>query len=126
MNYPLTLGISYKNDIEYQQQFCHLVNMTLSIKDSLDEWNDKYTTQFLDLLYSETHTINVFRDLYSIAASKIISMNCEIGFAILMSFTYFETFHQCLVFFFQQDKKDEILFQNHPSFILLKSMLNTK
>ena len=127
MNYPTSLGISYTNDIEYQTQFCHLINETLLIKDSTDEWNDKNTTQFLDIIYSKTHHIGIFSELYTIAASKIISMNCEIGFAILMSFTYLEIFHQCLTFYFQQNKiENEMILRNHPSFILLKSMLNTK
>ena len=126
MKYPLGLGISYTTDSDYQRSVCHLINETLSIHCSIDEWNQENARCFLDNIYLKTHNIEIFNELYTLAASKMISVDPEIGLAVLFSFTYFEIFHQCLTFYFHQDKIDDnARLINHPSFILLRNMLNT-
>lgn len=119
MNYPISLGISYKTDTEYQKCFCALINQTVTSDQSFDdEWDEDNVTLFLNFIYTKTSTIESFQQLYLDAAATMMSIDPEIGVAILFSFTYFEIFHQCIVSFFNNKKIDD-----DPSFLLLKSML---
>lgn len=123
MNYPITLGILYKTDSEYQKCFCALINKTVTLETFDDEWSEERVTLFLNFIYTKTSSFYLFQQLYISAAATMMTLDPEMGLAILFSFTYLEFFHPCLVAFFQSNQE---IPENHPSFLLLKDKLNKK
>ena len=131
MNYPTHLGINYQTDSEYRKCFCQIIKYTLyplsiiekdneCIEDEPDDnWDTNKVNIFLDFILSKTSMFKIFNELYLQASSTMMMIDVEIGIAILFSFTYFKLFHQCLVFFFQQN---DIELQHFPPFLSLKEM----
>lgn len=125
MNYPTSLGINYQTDNEYRKCFCTVINQTLNPEDDNksiendDDWDKDKVNIFLDFIILKTSMSKIFNELYLQASSTMMIIDIEIGVAILFSFTYFQLFHQCLVYFFHHD---EIKLQQFPSFLSLKQM----
>lgn len=66
--------------------------------ETMDEWlfDSECVEDKMNLLYKKTQHISAFRELYLLAAAKMISLNPEIGIAVLFSYDYFEYFHRLL------------------------------
>lgn len=60
-------------------------------------YDETYMTRFLDDTYALTREHPIFKELYEIAAGKMLSLNPEIGLAVLMSYDYLYFFYGCLL-----------------------------
>ena len=65
-------------------------------------------------LASLTMEYTQFRELYRKAASFMISLDLEIGLAILMSYDYFQDFHAVLVDFIGASDKNMVFDNSDP------------
>ena len=116
--YPINLIISYNNDFEYRK----CINNLFSCNDN-DEYDDKSATVFLDFVFRKTKNIYSFKSLYIISASSMMSTDQSLGLIVLLSYTYLESFHKCLVFYFTNlttYKKD---IENNESYQVLLNLL---
>ena len=131
MKYPINIVVKYSNDKEYRnclrQIFSMNTNSTWNDSDitDLDEVSqdellyDFYaSTNFLDFIYDETKNNTSFIELYSLAASVMISTDTNIGLAVLFSYDYFIYFHKCLCIFFDDNNNNNI--ETNDFFIYLK------
>jgi len=110
--YDLDYQIKYENDKEYrhcirrlfymQPKMTLLDNMLID-EVSLDEmdYDETQIDKTLGLIFEKTKSHPSFKKLYIVAASKMISMNEEIGQAVLMSYDYLGLYHKCLGSFFR-------------------------
>lgn len=130
--YNITVNVNYNDNYSYRSCLRAVTNMCKSdiyvpwdkMDDDLDEEtidemlfdNVKMTTS-MDYIYNKTHTIPKFKELYSLAAGKMLSTNQSIGLAILFSFDYFSYFHKCLIDFFNNNDV------NSSNFDILKNKL---
>ena len=104
MSYNTDFIVHYTNNTEYRKQFRALFNMIAQNQDddideeTLDEQNydNKQSTIILDHIYSITKDNTYFIQMYADAAALMMSADPEIGLAVLFSYDYFATFHQCL------------------------------
>ena len=66
--------------------------------ETMDEWlfDSECVEHKMNALYKKTQHISAFRELYLLAAAKMISLNPEIGMAVLFAYDYFEYFHPLL------------------------------
>ena len=116
--YPSNLVISYHDNAGYRNSLRQLMSMkpvcpwdtdTLCEIDqeSQDEWNcdDTVVGTFLDAVYAHTKDNEQFRKLYVAAAGAMISEDPNIGLAVLFSYDYLCSFHQCLCHFFQHSSQ---------------------
>lgn len=60
-------------------------------------YDETYMTRFLDDTYALTREHPIFKELYEIAAGKMLSLDHEIGLAVLMSYDYLYFFYGCLL-----------------------------
>jgi hypothetical protein len=98
----------YTNNTEYRQALRDFFNMDISIcQQQFDDEMDNETADELAFdaetverkmneLYETTRNSNAFQTLYSHAAGKMLSLNPEIGLAVLLSYDYFSYFAQVL------------------------------
>ena len=77
-DFPEDIPIEYRNEMSYD-----IDNMTLA----------------LDFVYKKTKTHPVFKKLYILGASKMISDDDTIGLAIMFSYDYLKYFHPCFSFY---------------------------
>lgn len=62
-------------------------------------YDDKYMSDFLDSVYADTKDHPLFKKIYELAAAKMLSLNPEIGLAVLMSYDYLRYFYNCVLDF---------------------------
>lgn len=74
-----------------------------SREDDIDEetadeqyYDETYMATFLDSIYLKTKDHALFKELYEIAAGKMLSLNPEIGLAVLLSYDYLALFYRCV------------------------------
>lgn len=119
----------YTNNTEYRQSLREFFNMNISIcqqqqQQQFDDEMDKETADELAFdaeaverkmneLYETTRNSKAFQILYSHAAAKMLSLNPEIGLAVLLSYDYFSYFAQVL------KRMDETDIESSDSYNLL-------
>jgi hypothetical protein len=111
MDYPITLDITYENDEEYRVCLCQLLKMT-------DDFSLNF--EYIDFIYLQTEKVQLFAELYEIAAGTMITTDKTIGLAVLFSYTYLANFHKCLVDYFKEPNSNLAVNDN---FITLFQMI---
>lgn len=133
MQYNIEYKVNYSNNISYRHDLRKVFLMDMSntpdltyIEDLDDETEDEMLYDFdavqkgLDYVYNNTISHLLFKELYEIAASKMLSLDTNIGITILFSYDYFELFHLCLVDYFT----DPITFTlTNPHYVRLKNKI---
>ena len=111
--YNTTIKVRYDNNTEYRIAIRNVFNMDITktyndmklsdIEDLDDETADEITydettmSDGLKYLYENTIENSLFFEIYILAAGKMLSVDADIGLAILLSYDYFQLFHACLV-----------------------------
>ena len=108
--------IQYTNNIEYRNCLRQLFHMThMKNDDDIDvvtqdenNYDNDASTIAMDYIYKITKDSVPIQQLYDIAASKMFSIDREIGLAVLFSYDYMSLFHDCILSFIKApDKFDE-------------------
>jgi hypothetical protein len=110
--YPSDVIINYNNTNQYRICLRGLFDMDsinypdMNQYEDLDdvtrdelEYDENSTKIALDYIYSKTKNNSIFKELYLLAAAKMISTDRETGLIILLSYDYLVLFHPCLVTF---------------------------
>lgn len=109
--YNWSMSTNYHNNTEYRQCVRELffmkplTDLDSDIDDiSRDEmdFDDSSIHKVMDELFQGTREHPLFRELYLLAAARLISEDLTMGQAILFSYDYLEVFHHCLVCFFRE------------------------
>jgi hypothetical protein len=108
----------YSTDVEYRQYFRKItemreqvfhrepdhVDLNEGIPEDMDEttldeymYDEDAVTKTFDRIYQVTKDNVQFQELYDLAAAQMISMDREIGLAILMTYDYLWLFNACVV-----------------------------
>jgi len=123
--------IHYTNDFEYRAWLRYLFCMRFSdedednknngstpitdedddidiiTRDELD-YNEQASIDALDYVYVQTKDNTLFQELYSLAASKMLSLDRNIGLSVLYSYDYMALFHCCVCCYIEKpDEFDE-------------------
>jgi hypothetical protein len=125
MNYNTTYEVVYSNDQEYRQCLREVLRLNLSysqekiqqLLEATDEEEfdsetedemlfDETTAAIMNFIFEKTKDQPEFRELYLMAAAKLISENISIGMTICFSYDYFYLFHQYLVIFLVENRID--------------------
>ena len=102
--------VEYYDDLEYRKWLRKLFCMTppKDLDTDLDEitmdennYDEEAAKKAMDSIYENTHKHPVFRILYEKAAGCMLSMDNEIGLAVLFSYDYMAMFHKCIQRFFE-------------------------
>lgn len=131
MKYNTQLQVLYNNDHEYRLCIRNVFNMDMTqpekyiqtLKDvngeeideeTMDEllFDENTMKKGLEYIYSMTHNIPEFREIYELAAAKMISTNTNIGLSICFAYDYFIMFHKYLVIYLSENRIDETIYQN--------------
>lgn len=137
MNMTTTKLFQYKNNTEYRQCIRTLFSMdinkytteisTAEFLNSLDDetldeitYDENAATKTLDTIYSQTRTNDIFKNIYVLAAGKMISQDPEIGLAVLMSYNYLKLFYPCILEFLENPAQYS---QESPSYVALMKKL---
>ena len=128
-DYNTKLVIQYSNDGEYRACLREIFSMkrVIEIDPDLDEiscdeqdYDIDAASQKMDFIFERTSGHPRFQELYDIAASKMISMDRNIGLSVLFSYDYLALFHKCLCSFFDDpDGFDEA----NAAFVALKKKI---
>lgn len=118
MSYDITIKVQYTNNTEYRECIRKVFRFdSQQLLDNLkaqhpdfdtyeDETKDElvFDEQLIDVGMGElmklTAEYTPFRELYRKAAALVISLDLDIGLAVLLSYDYFRDFHEVLVEFF--------------------------
>ena len=116
-NYPFNTVVNYKNDKEYR----HLIREIFDLKeqthiindDNLDviskdeqNYDQKTISRCLNVISNLTKDSYELNELYKLASATMMSLDREIGLAVLFSFDYFKDFHLVLSVYFQDSNTD--------------------
>jgi hypothetical protein len=110
-DYNWSMSPTYHNNTEYRQTIRELFfmkplpDLDSDIDDiSRDEmdFDDSCIDKVMEQLFRGTREHPLFRELYLLAASRLISEDLTMGQAVLFSYDYLEVFHYCLVSFFRE------------------------
>jgi len=101
--------VQYDNDVGYRsclrRLFCMITPQDLD-KDldeiTMDEnnYDEESAKKGMNFIYKRTHTHPLFMILYKKAAGCMLSVDSEIGLAVLFSYDYMTSFHKCVQCFF--------------------------
>ena len=117
--------IQYTNDIEYRECLRLVFNMSSvenndcdidSVTKDENNYDCESSTKAMDFIYNITKDHKSFQKLYDIAASKMFSVDREIGLAVLFSYDYMSLFHNCLLSYIQSPERFN---ENDTSFCAL-------
>ena len=112
--YDIEVIVQYNDNKSYRNCLRKVTNMNLDklnipwekMDSDLDEetkdellFDNEAISKTMDFIYEKTHNNILFKELYSIAASKMFSEDLQIGLAVLFSYDFFEKFHLCLIDF---------------------------
>jgi hypothetical protein len=109
MTYNTNLILNYNDDFGYRQSIRDVFGMNCS-SESVDSDYDEVTkdelmyeadaiSKGLDDIYERTKDVPEFQKIYSICAGFMLSVDPNIGLAVVFSYDYFDKFHPCLVDF---------------------------
>jgi len=111
MTYNMNQTVSYSDDFGYRQSIRDVFGMNCDFNpDSVDGDCDAVTkdelmyeadamSKGLDDIYERTKDVPEFQEIYSICAGIMLSVDPNIGLAVVFSYDYFDKFHPCLVDF---------------------------
>ncbi len=108
--YPIDIELSYNTTREYRESLRRLFSMSPTkypdILQNIDdesrdelEYDDEAAIIAMDFVASKTQNHPIFKELYLMAAARMLSTNEETGLSILFSYDYLELFHYCFVSF---------------------------
>ena len=105
-------NVHYNNDFEYRKWLRRLFCMKMpdldenEVDENLDQddiisrdeadFDEKSATNALDFVFNNTKDNIYFQELYSLAASKMLSLDQNIGLSVLYSYDYMALFHYCV------------------------------
>ena len=105
--YKNTSVIDYSNDAEYRNCLREVFQMQCNIDKDLDpitqdenNYDVDAAAKARDSVWEKTKDHALFKNLYLIAASKMMSNDPSIGLAVLFSYDNLKYFHPCLVCYF--------------------------
>lgn len=132
--YDIEVIVQYNDNKSYRNCLRKVTNMNIDklnipwekMDSDLDEetidellFDNEAISKTMNFIYEKTNKNILFKELYSIAASKMFSVDLEIGLAVLFSYDFFETFHLCLIDFFKND------FSNvNTQYLILKNKIS--
>lgn len=127
MNYNTNFTVDYNNDNQYRKCLRIVFNMDLTTSSNyikyLEKMNDETfdeetedemlfdndsVVKGLSFIYDKTKDNCNFRELYELAAAKMISQDLNIGMTICFSYDYFFLFHKYLVIFLLEQRIDMV------------------
>jgi|TARA_Y100000816_G_C25740779_1_gene389813 hypothetical protein len=132
--YDTQVIVTYNDNKGYRNCLRKVTNMNLDklnipwekMDSDLDEetkdellFDNEAISKTMDFIYEKTHNNILFKELYSIAASKMFSEDLQIGLAVLFSYDFFENFHLCLIDFFNNDFSNE-----NTQYLILKNKIS--
>jgi hypothetical protein len=109
--YPTELTVKYNTVTEFRECIRRLFSMSpenylsggayTDDEETRDEMAYDYdsSAKAMDKIYDLTKDNPVFKQLFLLAASKMMSMDDSLGLSILFAYDYLELFHQCMVAF---------------------------
>jgi len=132
-----TKQFQYTNNTEYRQCVRTLFSMdmnkytteisTTEFLNSLDDetldeitYDEDAATKTLDTIYNQTRINDIFKNIYILAAGKMLSQDPEIGLAVLMSYNYLKLFYPCLLEFLENPTQYN---EQSPSYVALMKKL---
>lgn len=109
MFYNTNLILNYNDDFEYRQSIRDVFGMNCAhiesdpdydaiTKDELMYEADAIS-KGLDDIYARTKDVPEFKEIYNTCAGFMLSVDPNIGLAVVFSYDYFDKFHPCLVDF---------------------------
>lgn len=119
--YNINVKVEYIDNKSYRECLRKIANMNTSNlnipfdqMEDLDEetkdellFDENAMNKTMDFVYEKTINNECFKELYLIGASKMFSLDENIGLAVLLSYDYLEWFHLCLVEFFEKNEFNE-------------------
>ena len=132
--YDTQVIVTYNDNKGYRNCLRKVTNMNLDklnipwekMDSDLDEetkdellFDNEAISKTMDFIYEKTHNNILFKELYSIGASKMFSEDLQIGLAVLFSYDFFENFHLCLIDFFNNDFSNE-----NTQYLILKNKIS--
>jgi len=102
--------VEYNDDLEYRnwlrKLFCMIPPKDLDTdldEITMDEnnYDEEAAKKAMEYLYKKTNKHPIFRILYEKAAGCMLSLDPEIGLAVLFSYDYMAMFHKCIQIFFE-------------------------
>jgi hypothetical protein len=115
-------SLSYENDDEYRaavKLICFLCNSDLPD----DDYDTEQMTKALDYIWENTRNNSTFMELYTLAASQMMTEEATIGLAILFSYDYLKEFYLLCSKFLSNPAES---CDDHPCYLSLKTKLTTK
>lgn len=129
IQYKFEKEVSYSSTREYRQCMRELFSMnSVKITDDIDEetkdemdYDDSTMSLAMSKLFDYTKDTTCFQELYDLAAALMISVDREIGQAVLLSYDYLSLFHSCLASFHREPFGFN---DQNPCFLELKKKLS--
>jgi hypothetical protein len=115
-------GIFEMNSGNYQEKINSIKSVEELDEETEDEisYDEEAASNTMDKIYEKTKKNVLFKKLYKIAASKMLSEDETIGQAVLFSYDYLKDFYLCLVDFYNEG---ENFTDKNPNYInLLKKI----
>lgn len=107
----MNLIVSYNDDFGYRQSIRDAFGMNCASADLQEDYDEvtkdellyeaEAINQGLDDIYARTKDSPEFQGIYSTCAGFMLSVDPNIGLAVVFSYDYFDKFHPCLVDFLQ-------------------------
>jgi hypothetical protein len=115
-------GLFEMNSKNYEDRINSIKSIEELDEETEDEisYDEKAASETMDQIYSKTKNNVLFKNLYKIAASKMLSEDETIGQAVLFSYDYLKDFYLCLVDFYNEP--ENFTDKNHKYINLLKKI----
>jgi hypothetical protein len=131
--YPIDLKMNYTNNREYRSCLRKLFGMesknyneTAKLPDLDDETRDELEYDemaakiAIDWIYDKLKINPLFQGFFLHAAAKFFSEDPQIGIAVLISYDYLDSFHDCIITYLSYPDDFNKL---HPSYLALSEKL---
>jgi len=115
-------GIFEMNSGNYQEKINSIKSVEELDEETEDEisYDEEAASKTMDKIYEKTKKNALFKNLYKIAASKMLSEDETIGQAVLFSYDYLKDFYLCLVDFYNE--RENFIDKNQNYINLLKKI----
>jgi len=110
------------NSGNYQEKINSIKSVEELDEETEDEisYDEEAASKTMDKIYEKTKKNALFKNLYKIAASKMLSEDETIGQAVLFSYDYLKDFYLCLVDFYNE--RENFIDKNQNYINLLKKI----
>lgn len=122
---PVNLSLdilSYDNDDEYREVVKQVFIMH-TISTETDEMDEAVMTKALDYVWTNTRSVPLFIELYTLAAAQMMTEDATIGLAIMFSYDYLKDFYILFSNFISNPAE---CCETHPCYVALKTKLTAK